>query len=416
VKVVWVAPTDSGDVIQGPVCIAMAVNSLRYSSNIKLATTVAAGQDLSAVFKAASGLPQKPSVDSIVKEVQDQGNLWNRVEKTNNQQLAVLNRGLAGLRDLVASSDVLFSTGKADGVLKALREGPVHDGLEAAKLTSWDQTDDICSNLKATQLAILLINPPPADPDKARLTAAETALEGLLTALTPSMANGDKTLAFQKQKRILAWWINYTASLTGASSFVVTRNVPCSLFGNQTKSVAATLSRMDLLPILDGTAPTSADLATASMTVSCSSPFVVSAGVEFSFLKNNTFGLVPSGTAGANQFGVTNTANISPIPLAMVHGKLWESMDHKVGLYFGFGVGAHTQDAAAGGGGAEYVAGVGIGLFHTIFLTPGWHLGKVAALNGGYKIGDTVPTAVTTVPVRSPYASGFGLAITFTKP
>jgi hypothetical protein len=416
VKVVWVAPTDSGDVIQGPVCIAMAVNSIRYASNIKLATTVGVGQDLGAVFKTASGLPQKPTVDSIVKEVQDQGNLWSRLEKTNNQDLAVLNRGLAGLRDLVASSDVLFSTGKAEGVLKALKEGPVHDGTEAAKNTSWGSTDDIYSNLKAVQLAILLFNPPPTEPDKARLAAAETALEGLLTALGPSMANGDKTLAFQKQKRILAWWTNYTASLIDASSFVVTRYVPCSLFGNQTKSVAATLSRMDLLPMLDGAPATSADLATASMTVSCSSPFVISAGVDFSFLKNNTFGLVPSGTAGANQFGVTNTSNISPIPLGMVHAKLWESADHKVGFYFGFGVGAHAQDAAAGGAAAEYLAGVGLGLFHTIFLTPGWHLGKVAALNGGYKIGDTVPTTVTTVPVRSSYASGFGLAITFTKP
>ena len=351
-----------------------------------------------------AGLAGKRSLDSI----------WTPVERNLER-----NRGLAGLRDLVASSDVMFGTSKADGILKALKEGPVRDGMEAAKKTSWDASDEIYTNLKATQLTItqlLLANPSPADADKARLTAAETALEGLLTAVAPSMANGDKTLAFQKQKRILVWWINYTASLTDASSFVVTRYVPCSLFGNQTKSVNATLSRLDLLPTLDGTAATSADLANAAITVSCSSPFVLSAGVEFSFLKNNTFGLVPSGTAGANQFGVTNTANISPIPLGMVHGKLWESADHRVGAYFGFGVGAHAQDAAAGGAAAEYLAGVGIGLFHTIFLTPGWHLGKVAALNGGYKLGDTVPAAVTTVPVKSSYASGFGLAITFTKP
>src|SRR5450755_593504 len=78
VKVVWVAPTDSGDVIQGPVCISMAVNSLRYSSNIKLATTVGVGQDLGAVFKAASGIPAAPTVDQVVKEVLTQGGLWIR--------------------------------------------------------------------------------------------------------------------------------------------------------------------------------------------------------------------------------------------------------------------------------------------------------------------------------------------------
>ena len=123
---------------------------------------------------------------------------------------------------------------------------------------------------------MLLASPPPSDAVKARLTATETALEGLLTAVAPSMANGDKTLAFQKQWHILSWWIDYTASLTDAS-FVVKRYVPCSLPGNQTKSVAVTLSRLDLLPMLDGTAPTSADLGNASITVSCSSPFVVAA-------------------------------------------------------------------------------------------------------------------------------------------
>ncbi len=418
-KILWVTPTDSGDVVEGPVCIAMAVNSLRYSSNIELKTTVQAGENLGAVFKADSGLPAAATIDDAVKEVLTQGFLWVRLERQNNQQLAILNSGLAGLRDLVASSDVMFATSQADGILNALKQGPVRDGLDAAAKASWGTSDDINTNLKATQLTItklLLANPPPSDADKARLTAAETSLEGLLTSLSASMVNGDKTLTFQKQKRILVWWRNYTTTLTDPSSFVVARYVPCSLFGNQTKSVNATLSRLDLLPTIDGMAATSADLTNAAVTVSCSSPFVVSAGVEFSFLKNNTFGLIPSGTMGTNQFGVTNTATISPIPLGMVHGRLWESADHMVGAYVGFGVGAHVQDAAAGGAAAEYLAGVGIGLFHTIFLTPGWHLGKVAALNGGYKLGDIVPTAVTTVPVKSSYASGFGLAITFTKP
>jgi len=51
-----------------------------------------------------------------------------------------------------------------------------------------------------------------------------------------------------------------------------------------------------------------------------------------------------------------------------------------------------------------------------VFITPGWHLGKVAHLAGGYKVNDPVPAGVTTVPVESTYEHGFGLAITFTKP
>jgi len=230
------------------------------------------------------------------------------------------------------------------------------------------------------------------------------------------MLNGANTIAFQKQKRILNWWVNYTAGLTEPSAFVAARYVPCTLFGNQNKNVAATLSRIDLLPTFDGLPAATADLPNPTITVTCSSPISVSAGVEFSFLKNSTFDVIPSGPAGTNQFGITSTANISPIPLGMVHGRLWESTDHKIGLYAGFGVGAHTQDAGAGGSAAEFLAGIGVGLLHTMFITPGWHLGKVAALNGGYKTGDTVPTGVTAAPVKSNYASGFGLALTFTKP
>jgi hypothetical protein len=51
-----------------------------------------------------------------------------------------------------------------------------------------------------------------------------------------------------------------------------------------------------------------------------------------------------------------------------------------------------------------------------MFITAGLHLGTVSALNGGYKVGDAVPTGVTTAPVTGSYKAGFGLAITFTKP
>ena len=143
---------------------------------------------------------------------------------------------------------------------------------------------------------------------------------------------------------------------------------------------------------------------------------MVSAGVEFSFLSTSAFGLVPSGSTGANQFGITNTAHISPLPIAMISGRIAESSNHKIGLYGSFGTAAHTQGAGTGGSSAEFLTGLSIGLLRTIYITPGWHVGTVSSLNGGYKVGDAVPTGVTAVPVKSAYESGFGLAITFTKP
>lgn len=59
---------------------------------------------------------------------------------------------------------------------------------------------------------------------------------------------------------------------------------------------------------------------------------------------------------------------------------------------------------------------VRVGLFRTMFVTVGAHIGQVGALAGGYKVGDAVPSSVTAAPVTGSYKVGFGLAFSFTKP
>jgi hypothetical protein len=158
------------------------------------------------------------------------------------------------------------------------------------------------------------------------------------------------------------------------------------------------------------------DLKDPFVTVSCPSPFLVSAGVEFRFLKTSTFGLIPSSPSGANQFGITDNQDKIPLPIALVHVRLRQDATHRTGIYGSFGVAAHTQGSGTAGSAPEYLAGLSIGLFRTMFVTGGWHFGKVSALSGGYKVGDAVPTGVTAAPVTGSYQSGFGLAISFTKP
>jgi hypothetical protein len=126
--------------------------------------------------------------------------------------------------------------------------------------------------------------------------------------------------------------------------------------------------------------------------------------------------LVPSGTSGTNEFGITDAGGVNPMPVAMIHWRMKDFAGDKVGLYTSFGVAAHVQSSAAGGSAAEYLTGLSVGLSRAAFISAGWHLGKVSALNGGYTVGTTVPSGVTSVPVTSSYRSGFGLAITFTKP
>jgi hypothetical protein len=247
------------------------------------------------------------------------------------------------------------------------------------------------------------------------LTIIQSQTSTLLTDVTASLTTSDKATAFQKQKATLQAWKDLIAGLK-VESFVKQTYVPCGSLFNQNKQVAVRLLRTDRLPMFDGQALTQTDLKDPFVTVSCASPFAVSAGVEFSFLKSPTFGIVPSGSSGANQFNITNQASISPLPIAVVHGRLGETADHKYGLYASFGIAAHVQGAASGGSTAEFLTGISFCFLRTIFITPGWHVGNVAALTGGYNIGEAVPTGVTVVPLKNSYESGFGLAITFTKP
>ena len=135
-----------------------------------------------------------------------------------------------------------------------------------------------------------------------------------------------------------------------------------------------------------------------------------------SFIRTQSFGLIPTSTAGSYTFGVINSTSVSPMPIAMVHSRLYESPNHLVGFHVGFGIAVHTQDDTAGGTGAEYLLGAGVLLFRTIYLTPGLQYGRTAALSTGYKVGDAVPSGVTAAPTVNKYTPGFGLAITFTKP
>jgi len=155
----------------------MPVNALRYSSGVRLTTSVSAGPDVTGIFKPAGNTPQGVApVDEIIAALINAGNDWNALNRRNNTALSTLGIGIAGLRDLVANSDVIFGTQKAEGIIPALR-GSVHDGIVAAQNARWEAADLIYANLKSTQQAIseeLLGNTPPSDALKTRLNTAET--------------------------------------------------------------------------------------------------------------------------------------------------------------------------------------------------------------------------------------------------
>jgi hypothetical protein len=335
---------DTGEVLEGPVCVGVLVNGLRYSAELARAVTITAGPNLSAAIAAAPSpgggrTAESAGVGDIRTELTTQRALAAAYDLQNAQSAAAVAKAVSELKALVAQSDDIYRSNGPAGVLAAAKDAQLTASIEGARRAIWSATDNVYAKLKALQgrASDLLLNNPP-DPDKAALAGLQTAIANLLGDIAPSVVNGEKTAAFYRQKGIVDYWSRLISGLT-EDSFVLTTYVPCGITLNQSKQIALRLLQSDRLPAFEGQPPGAADLKDPFITVSCSSAFVVSAGVEFRFLKTSTFGLVPSGSTGANQFGVTDQQNKIPLPLAMAHVRLAQDASHRVGLYGSFGVG-----------------------------------------------------------------------------
>jgi hypothetical protein len=66
----------------------------------------------------------------------------------------------------------------------------------------------------------------------------------------------------------------------------------------------------------------------------------------------------------------------------------------------------------------QFLPGISIGFWRTVYVTAGPIIGNHSTLNGGYKEGDPVPTAVTAITglIANSYTARMGFAVTFGKP
>jgi hypothetical protein len=419
---VILSPQDTGEMVEGPICVGVQYNVLRYSAEFGRTVSFTAGPNLQNGFTppastpAGGGLLKSQVAPDPETSFQTIMSTWGPLDTANSNVAGNVAKAIADLKALVQSSDDTFRTSGPAGVIQATQAAQIQNEIKLSASATWNTADATVASLRSllADVQSLLAQNPPAD-QKAKYTEVQTQINTAITDMTPSTAAGSKTTAFYKQQAIIAYWAGVFKELK-ADLFVKTTFVTCGVNFNQNKQVAVKLIEYDLLPTFDGQTSSSVDIKDPFVTVTCASPFSISAGVEMRFLANQAFGLVPSGTSGTNQFNVTDDEKIIPLPIAMVHARLYDWDDHKFGLHVSLGVGAHITSTEAGGSGAEYLVGFSLSLFRTVYITPGWHLGKVAALGGGYKVGDAVPTGVTTAPVQTSYQNGFGLAFTFTKP
>jgi hypothetical protein len=204
------------------------------------------------------------------------------------------------------------------------------------------------------------------------------------------------------------------APLTGLSTHV---EIPCDGLFNENISTVLNLVTLDYTPTLTGGDPTQ-KAQSSFVTVTCSTRFTISGGVGFSTIEQKTFAIVPGsdGKGGSvNVFGTTNDSKVTPVALAVANVRLSEWKNHGVGLYGSLGVGGNLETSAST---VYFLPGMSFAFWRTMYITLGAGIGSQSVLTGGYKLGDIVPTGVTTIGAvtGSSHTACFAFAITFTKP
>ena len=276
---------------------------------------------------------------------------------------------------------------------------------------------DPCSSANITQLGWNDWNK--CNGNESRFKLLQLTLAGLLSDASQLTSDSEKATQFAKKLGIIQYWKNTIVSLA-ETSFIRQTEVKCGILFNKNQQITLKLIIADRISVFDDQMP-QPQTKDALLIVECGSPFSISAGAGFSMIKNREFAIVKSApalgnTTSVNEFGTTSDSIITPYPIAIAHVRLYEWDKHRYGLHFSFGVGANFQGDNSGGTSAEFLTGLSLSFLRTIYVTAGVDIGKKSKLSGGFDVGDTVPTDITTPPVSSSYKPGFGFAVTFTKP
>jgi hypothetical protein len=267
----------------------------------------------------------------------------------------------------------------------------------------------------------------------------KSAYDGLETEVTADIAmaqqytaQSDKVTALRKSLAVAKFWderlssMGLTRQLTPAQidslnlSPAMTKSAPetCSNLFNKSETRIVSVSYSDLTPTLNGSAPTPGKT-DPFVTITCTTPFSLSAGVAFSTIPNPEFAIVKSSgpnNTSVNEFRTLSDSRPHPMPIAIANVRLHDWKNNLLAAHLSFGVAGNFQAQSSGGSSADFLLGGSLSIWRTMFLTLGLDVGAQPSLGGGFHVGGTVPPDVTSVPVSKSYTTGFGFAITFTKP
>ncbi len=257
------------------------------------------------------------------------------------------------------------------------------------------------------------------------------AVGDAISATQPYATYTDNVNALRAKAAIVEYW-NRLFQAVGAvpgsvavdfqKSGIARDEEPCGNIFNQNASRAISLVTVDESPTLDGNIP-AVKTQDAFLTITCASPVALSAGVAFSSIEQKEFAIIKSagstpGGPSVAKFGTLSDSALHPMPAAFVHGRLVESAGHKVGLHATLGISGNIQGQDSGGSSPEFLAGVSLALWRTIYLSGGLYIGSKAELAGGFHEGDLVPSDISTIQgqVKRSRKLGIGFAFSFGKP
>ena len=465
-----------GRTYEGPLCVEVFHNPIQQFVGLQTTTTTVAGPDLSKVVlggsvaggaptpkvkaKKAAGLPNAVSqlvadAKALTAKLDARKQTYSSTSQSQDQAISDISL-LRQTTMLLSGTDVIARVKSGYQGL----ESHLNSALTAA--ANFVPTDRIAQGealLQTAQAQEELLNTLPLDYASGSQTTFEclgtdeqvgwsawfakckdsvyTPLKAILDANLQAAQNlatdSDNTKALMKKVAIVQYWnvlfstlglrtnliSSDFATLDISAGFYTRTAVRCGILFNQTSNTTINIVAADLGPTLQGNDPT-IKAQGAFVTVSCGTPFAVSAGVGFNTIEQRQFAIVqsPDGKGGViNTFGLTSDSKVTPTALVVLHVRLAEWNRHKYAFYGSLGVGGSLQNQNNSSP-VQFLPGVSVSFWRTMFLTVGPDIGNQSNLTGGFKLGDTVPTGVTSINglTKSSYTVGLGIAVTFTKP
>jgi hypothetical protein len=469
--------SNTGRTYEGPLCIEVFYNPIQQFVGLQTTTTTAPGPDLSKVVlggPSAGGVvtakaeEKKPTslpaaVSQLVKDANAFTGKLNQRKQEYGSAMQSQDQAISNISNLRRTT-MLVSGDEAIAKVKSGYEG-LRESLNSASTasTKFAPTDRVDNNkevlLSQAQAQEDRLNTLPLDYANGTqadfvcidsndqigwsawfakckdsvYTPLKSIIDTNLQTAKDFASGSDNANALTKKIAIVQYWdslfstlglrrdllIPAIEALDISPAFYTSTAVRCGILFNHTSNTTVNIVAADLGPTLQGSDPT-IKAQGAFVTVSCGTPFSVSAGVGFSSIEQKQFAIIqsPDGKGGTiNTFGTSSDSKINPAALAVVHVRLAEWDRHKYAFHGSLGVGGNLQNQSNGSP-VQFLPGVSASFWRTMFITVGPNIGNQTSLTGGFKVGDTVPSGITSVAgvTKTSYKVGFGLAITFTKP